>query len=221
MKLMKHKTASPRVLRTMRCGVSKRGCARRARTVRSKRGRLFAAILAWLATLAGARMVSAQAGASSEYQVKAAFLFHFAQFIEWPQESSNAAGKPLTYCTVGEDPFQGALDESLNGKTIGTRPLQVRHLKQPRDISNCQILFMGAAQKKILLEVLTTLKESPVLTVGESEHFVRDGGMIGFFLEENKIRFDINLKAAQRANLKISSRLLLLAKTVIGDGKSG
>jgi hypothetical protein len=153
---------------------------------------------------------------AEEYAVKAAFLFHFAQFVEWPDETFKDANSPMTYCTVGNDPFQGSLDTILGGKTIGARSFRVLHFKQPHEIQGCQVLFIGAEEKKPLPEILAKAKANSVLTVGESEHFVQDGGMIGFVLEENKIRFAVNLEAAQKAKLKISSRLLALAKSVIG-----
>jgi uncharacterized protein DUF4154 len=151
--------------------------------------------------------------------VKAAFLFHFAQFVDWPPEAFKDATSPLTYCTAGEDPFHGALDASLNGKMIGARPVRVVHFRQPQEIRGCQIVFLGTPEKRFISAALENLKASPVLTVGESENFVQGGGMIGFFLEDNKVRFDINLSAAERSKLKISARLLTLAKTVIGGPK--
>jgi hypothetical protein len=181
--------------------------------------RFSIAALSALLFVAGVRWVSAQTNTSGEYQVKAAFLFHFAQFVDWPREAFKDATTPLTYCTVGEDPFHGALDASLDGKTIDGRPARVVHFKQAQEIQGCQILFLGTPEKKFISATLANLKASPVLTVGESENFVQQGGMIGFFLEDNKVRFEINLDAAGRAKLKISARLLALAKTVIGGPK--
>lgn len=169
--------------------------------------------------VAGGQWASGQGNASSEYQVKAAFLFHFAQFVDWPAESFKGTDSPLTYCTVGEDPFHGALDATLDGKTVGARSFRVRHFKQVQELQACQVLFVGTEEKKAVLSALETVKGGPVLTVGEADHFVQDGGMIGFFLEDNKVRFNINLGAAERAKLKISARLLALAKTVIGGPK--
>ncbi|MGB6684559.1 MAG: YfiR family protein, partial [Candidatus Acidiferrum sp.] len=183
------------------------------------RSRLLFAALVGVLTIGSARWAWAQANASSEYQVKAAFLFHFAQFVEWPQVAFKDAAAPLTYCTVGEDFFHGALDASLTGKTIDGRPIRVRHFKQAREIQGCQVLFIGAQQKQFVFATLANLNGSPVLTVGESEQFVQEGGMIGFLLEDNKVRFEINLSAAEHAKLKISARLLELAKTVIGGPK--
>ena len=151
--------------------------------------------------------------------MKAAFLFHFAQFVDWPPEAFKDGASPLTYCTAGEDPFHGALDASLNGKMIGDRPVRVVHFRQPQEIQGCQIVFLATPEKKFISATLANLRASPVLTVGESEDFVQGGGIIGFFLEGNKVRFDINLDAAGRAKLKISARLLALAKTVIGGPK--
>jgi uncharacterized protein DUF4154 len=154
---------------------------------------------------------------NGEYQVKAAFLFHFAQFVEWPAETFPSANSPLKYCTIGDDPFRGALDETLKNKTVGTRPLLVQHLTNPEQIAGCQILFIATTEKKQFGAALSKAGGHPVLSVGETEHFTSDGGMIGLFLEDNKVRFDINLQAAERSKLKISSRLLLLAKNVIGN----
>jgi hypothetical protein len=187
--------------------------------VRYQLSRFAVAALAGLLSIACVRWVSAQSNASSEYQVKAAFLFHFAQFVDWPPEAFKDAATPLTYCTVGEDPFRGALDGSLNGKTIEGRPVRVLHFQKAQEIQGCQILFLGIPEKKFVSTTLATLRASPVLTVGESENFVQQGGMIGFFVEDNKVRFEINLDAAERAKLKISARLLALAKTVIGGPK--
>jgi hypothetical protein len=158
----------------------------------------------------------AQSNPSTEYQVKAAFMFHFAQFVEWPEEAFKDASNPLTYCIIGEDPFHGSLDAALAGKTLGTRAFRVLHFKQPQEVQGCHVLFLAAEQKKTSAAILAGVQRSAILTVGESEHFTQEGGIIGFVLEENKIRFEINLDAAQKARLKISSRLLGLAKNVIG-----
>jgi YfiR/HmsC-like len=164
-------------------------------------------------------LASGQSVGSSEYDIKAAFLFHFAQFVEWPPQAFKDQGSPVTYCTIGDDPFHGTLDKTLAGKTIGMRPLRVQHFKAGQEIQTCQILFLGLDLKKPVAATLESLSPDPVLTVGDSEHFVQEGGMIGFLLEDNKVRFEINLEAAERSNLKISARLLSLAKKVITRSK--
>lgn len=174
----------------------------------------------WFVLLALA-CASAEAQADSraeEYNVKAAFLFHFAQFVEWPGGAFQNTVSPLVYCTIGEDPFQGALEVTLNGKVIGSHSLQVRHLKEASEAQGCHVVFLGKVKRRVP-EELAILQGNPILTVGETEQFVKDSGMIGFCMEENKIRFNINLEAAEKANLKISARLLMLAKTVIGKPK--
>ena len=135
--------------------------------------------------------------------------------MEWPEATFKDSSSPLTYCTIGNDPFHGLLDVSLRGKTHGTRAFRVQHLKLPQEIQGCQVLFIGSREKKSLPALLQGVKEDSVLIVGESEHFVQEGGMIGFCLEDKKIRFEINLATTQKAKLKISSRLLALAKSVI------
>jgi YfiR/HmsC-like len=159
----------------------------------------------------------ADSNGTSEYDVKAAFLFHFAQFVEWPAEAFLSAESPLTYCTVGEDVFRGALDESVKGKRIGSRPLRVLHLREREPINGCQVLFIGAGHKGRQMEELASANGRPVLTVGETADFAQEGGIIGFFLEEKKVRFEINMGAAEKARLKISAKLLALAKTVLGS----
>jgi hypothetical protein len=156
---------------------------------------------------------------SSEYDIKAAFLFHFAQFVEWPSDAFKDQGSPVTYCTIGDDPFHGALDRALAGRTLGMRPLHVQHFKAGQQIQTCQIVFLGVNEKNLMAATLASLRPDPVLTVGDSEHFVQEGGMIGFLLEDNKVRFEINLEAAERSNLKISSKLLSLARNVISRSK--
>jgi len=159
--------------------------------------------------------VSAQARVPSEYEMKAAFLFHFAQFVEWPQTAFKNVNSPLVYCTVGDDPFQGVLETTFKGKTIGTHSLQVKHFKRISEVQGCHVVFLGKPTEMSILEELASLKGSPVLTVGESNQFVDDDGMIGFRLEGSKVRFEINLDSAEKGHLKISAKLLAVAKRVI------
>ena len=163
---------------------------------------------------------AASANVALEYEVKAAFLFRFAQFIEWPADAFKGTGEPFTYCTVGDDPFRGALERTLNGKMIGQRPLHVEHLSGSGKMGGCQVLFIsGSGDKKHVEEMLANTGTLPILTVGEGDRFVENGGAIGFCTEDNKIRFEVNLDAAGKAGLKISAKLLALAKTVLGAPK--
>jgi hypothetical protein len=179
-----------------------------------------AAFLAAAAVCGRSREATNATNAPLEYEVKAAFLFRFAQFVEWPADTFKEAGGPLTYCTIGDDPFHGALERTLDGKTIGQRPLRVQHLSGAGKIGECQVLFVGGpGDKKHVAETLSTTGDRPILTVGEMDQFAENGGAIGFCTEDNKIRFVINLDAAGKAGLKISAKLLALAKTVLGAPK--
>lgn len=170
------------------------------------------AVIVFLSAVPGAH-----AQQSDEYRVKAAFLFHFAQLVDWPVPAPGTENTPLTVCTIGQDSFGGDLEATLRGKSIGTHVLQIRRLKQPQEVQGCQLLFVGGRDRRQVAPVLAAIKDEAVLTVGESDDFVHQGGMIGFCMENNKVRFDINVDAAARVKLKISSRLLLLAKNVIGN----
>jgi YfiR/HmsC-like len=152
-----------------------------------------------------------------EYRVKAAFLFHFAQLVDWPAEPLSGTDNSLSLCTLGEDPFQGTLEGTVAGKAIGNRTIRVRHLFTPQDLQACQIIFLGKAQSKRIPTLVADLHNAPILTVGETAGFLDAGGMICFLLQENKVRFEINLNAADSAKLKIGSRLLILAQRVVGE----
>lgn len=152
-----------------------------------------------------------------EYRLKAAFLFHFAQFVEWPSSVLKNPPGPLVICVVGQDPFRGELEELVQGKSIDGRVLEVRHVKPIQDSRGCHLLFIGKKESAHVPELIAILRNTPVLTIGESDDFLQQGGIIRFCWEERKVRFEVNQEAAGKANLKISSRLLLLAKTVIGS----
>ncbi len=154
-----------------------------------------------------------------EYRIKAAFLFHFAQLVDWPQDTPAGTDNSLSLCTLGDDPFQGTLDGTVAGKAIGNRTMRVRHVSNPQDLRLCQIVFLGKAQAKRIAALVADLHNAPILTVGETPGFLEAGGMICFSLQENKVRFEINLNAADAAKLKIGSRLLILAARVVGESK--
>jgi hypothetical protein len=156
---------------------------------------------------------------STEYEVKAAFLYNFAKFVEWPEGAFHGSDDALTFCVLGEDPFNGALDRAVSGKIIDGHPLRVSRPRQISDLRSCKILFLAASERKNLPQLLASLRGAPVLTVGDSEHFIQAGGMIGFLIDDNKVKFEINVRATGDARLSASSKLLALAKTVIGGGK--
>jgi YfiR/HmsC-like len=154
-----------------------------------------------------------------EYRVKAAFLYHFAQLVDWPADKLTATDNSLLICTLGQDPFNGALESAIAGKAIGARVVRVLHLKQSEGMKACQNLFFGAAQLKHVPALVADLQNAPVLTVGETAGFLGAGGMICLLLKDSKVRFEVNPDAAQSANLKIGSRLLILAQSVVGANR--
>lgn len=156
---------------------------------------------------------------SSEYRVKAAFLFHFAQLVDWPAEPVTGADHPVSLCTLGEDPFQGVLEATVAGKAIGSRTIRVLHLLSPQELQVCQIIFLDKAQSNRIPMLVADLHNAPILTVGETAGFLDAGGMICFLLEGKKVRFEINLNAADSAKLKVGSRLLILAQRVVGESR--
>jgi hypothetical protein len=159
--------------------------------------------------------------APNEYQVKAAFLYNFARFIEWPAELFKEVPPPLVVGVLGEDPFGSTLDQSLNGKSINGRPLTIKRLKWGQNLRDCHLLFICSSEKKRLAQILESLKGASVVTVSDLSNFCQQGGMIGFTLEENKVRFVINRDVAEQAQLRISSKLLTLAKAVLGERHVG
>lgn len=153
----------------------------------------------------------AQESPPSEYQVKAAFLFNFAKFVEWPPESFSTATAPIVIGILGDNPFDGDLERTVQNKIVNNRPFVVRQLHSAMEATNCHILFISNSEKKRLSEIIQSLHGTDVLTVGETDRFIEMGGIINFVQESSKIRFQINDDAAKTARLKISSKLLNLA----------
>ncbi len=153
----------------------------------------------------------AQESPPTEYQIKAAFLFNFAKFVEWPPKTFVAGTSPIIIGILGENPFHDDLARMVGNKTIDNHPLVVKEYRSPTDATNCHILFISTSEKKRLPEILATLKGASVLTVGETDRFTETGGMINFVLRGNKIRFQINKDAATNVGLRISSKLMSLA----------
>jgi hypothetical protein len=156
-----------------------------------------------------------QSGTASEYQVKAAFLYNFAKFVEWPPSSFPDASTPLRICVYGQDPFGQELRDITNGKTVNGRRLEVSNVTDLQQSRACHILFIAASEKGQMKHLLEGLRGTDVLTVGDTKGFAAQGGMINFVLENNRVQFEVSRKAAEQAGLKISSRLLSVAKVVL------
>lgn len=154
----------------------------------------------------------AQETPPSEYQIKAAYLFNFAKFIQWPQGAFDDSKSPLFIGVLGENPFGEELERTIREKTLNGRSLTVKECRTLAEAKKCHVLFISSSEKMRLPGILNGLSGTHVLTVGEMDHFVESGGMISFFRETNKIRFEIKDEAAKKAGLKIDSKLLGLAK---------
>ncbi len=174
---------------------------------------LWALSFALGAASANASLVSGAApGVASEYQLKAAFLYNFAKFIDWPPKAFPGANTPFTFCVLGADPFGADLEQTIKNQNLGGREIVIQRLKRPPERDACHILFISRSEQESVAQILGALKTATVLTVSEFESFTKLGGMINLYIEENRIRFEINVAPAENAGLRISSKLLKLAK---------
>ncbi len=156
---------------------------------------------------------AAKASASREYRIKAAFLYNFAKFTVWPAAAFADAKAPLRLCVLGEDPFHGAL-AALEGRTVKNRPIVASRLESTDSPEKCHLLFVSASEHGRLGTILKSLRGMPVLAIGDTPGFARSGGIIRLETLDNRVRFEINVGAAQHAELKIDSRLLKLGRIV-------
>jgi hypothetical protein len=171
----------------------------------------------WLAASAVAAVPTdtlAQSSPDPEYQLKAVFLFNFAQFVEWPASAFPGPATPLVIGVLGEDPFGPYLDETVRGETVNDRPLVVRRYRSVEEITTCHILFISRREERRLKGILDSLRGRSVLTVSDADRFATRGGMIRFVTDHHRIRFRINLEAARAASLTLSSKLLRPAEIV-------
>jgi len=185
--------------------------------------------------------IAAQGGVDSaqsrEYQVKAAFLYNFIKFVDWPKEKIAGTNEPIIIGIIGKDPFGNAF-EPIRAKKVKAKKIVIKRFrgfeklrrKNKKDKSElgrkiealrkCHLLFICSSEKKNLKEIINSVKDHSVLTVGGMEGFLEAGGIIKFLMEEKKIRFEINVTASKRAKLKIRSQLLRLAKKVVKEKPS-
>jgi hypothetical protein len=162
------------------------------------------------ALLAGAPALPAP----SEYQVKAVFLFNFARFVEWPAMTFASADAPFSLCVYGDDPFGADLDAVVHGETISGRPMVVRRLHNPGDVSGCQVVFIAGSAERELESVVASLDNHSTLTVSDIEGAARRGAMIRMMTVNGRIRLRINIDAVRAAHLTVSSNLLRAAEIV-------
>jgi YfiR/HmsC-like len=168
-------------------------------------GRLLSVMVLCSASLFGA---SNQEYGTREYQIKAVFLFNFAQFVEWPPEAFPGAAEPFVIGILGEDPFGPYLDETVRGEKVNSRSISIVRFARAEDIRTCHILYISRSEAGRLDQILSTMRSRSILTVSDLDQFGRSGGMIRFVTENNKVRLRIDNEAAKAAGLKISSKLL-------------
>ncbi len=157
--------------------------------------------------------ISAGKITAREYEIKAAYLYYFTKFIDWPSDFLPNSGNQLYMCILGKDSFNSSLD-TIENKKVRNKRLIVRPVYDTDDTNMCHILFINHSEKMRIPAILDKLKESSVVTVGEMRGFTQNGGIINFYIKNNKVRFQINADKAHNAGLRISSELLRLADIV-------
>lgn len=162
-----------------------------------------------------------KAGVPTEYQVKVAYLYNLGRFVQWPAKGRAKASTTFPICVLGMDPFGRSLDQVISGQAIDGLSVIARRVSTPEQARNCRVLFISSSEDAALNDVLSTLGSAGVLTVSDMPQFIERGGMVGFLLQNNRVRFEVNLAAAKGAGLTLSSQLLKLAVNVKGLDQSG
>jgi len=183
---------------------------RRRRTTRCQW--LLALACLWLA--GGLATGDEKSAGVSEYQVKAAFLYNFIKFTNWPASAFSKTESPMVIGIVGEDPFGQGLDELISGEVVEKRPLMVKRLRADEDLKSCHVVFISRSEKDRLPTLLSQLKGSPVLTISDISDFAEQGGMVNFVLVAKSVKLEINRGVVEGAGLQISGKLLNLARIV-------
>ena len=164
--------------------------------------------------LFAAALLVAQDPKPTDYQVKAAYLTNLGRFVSQWSAKSGSPDETFDLCVLGQDPFGPDLDRAVKGENIGGSPLAAKRISGPQEASGCRVLFIGSSNDTQLSATLAALGTAPVLTVSDIPDFVKRGGMVQFVLDGNHVRFEINIAAAQRAGLTLSSELLKIARAV-------
>lgn len=152
-----------------------------------------------------------------EYSIKAGYLYNFSKYVDWPDSAFSAPGAPFVICLLGDDPFEGRLNQAIAGKTSGSgRSLQIERVKggDRSAFRECQIVFLGKSEQSHATEIVDVLKQTPALTVADFEGFAEKGGIANLRIEGTRVKVDLNVSAAARADLKVSARLQQVANLV-------
>ena len=185
----------------------------------SRLRRAAALAMAW--GLLGAPTPHTQAAPTTEYEVKAAYLYNFGRFVQWPARATAAEGRYFTICVLGDDPFGPVLNATIADETIDGKTVVAKRISAPQQAVNCRILFISSSEDRQLKEILIALAKASVLTVSDMPQFARRGGMVQLILDGSKVRFEVNLSSAERAGLIFSSQLLKLAVSIRKSPQAG
>jgi hypothetical protein len=172
------------------------------------------------ATVLASSWSNAHVFAQSEYQVKAAYLYNFLKYIEWPPEAFESESAPFVVGLMGNNSFNEAIEQAIKGKSIKGRQLEIKRLKWGQSLRICHILYISSYEQRHLPQILQSIKGASILTIGEMDQFTELGGIINLMMEENRVLFEINLSVAEQSQIKISSRLLALAKNIRGGQRA-
>ena len=177
--------------------------------------RLWAALLLTLFSA----LLHAQSAKPTEYEVKAAYLYNFGKFVRWPEGAAAGSANTFFICVIGKDPFGKSLDATLEGASWKGKPVIAKRITSVDQAADCQVLFIPASEAEQWSQLQPTLQKLPILTVSDAPRFARRAGMIEFLLSENRVRFEVNLEAAEKAGLSLSSQLLKVAIRVRRTGE--
>lgn len=173
---------------------------------------VMASLLVFLTLAPAVRTQPIGTGRPDEYGVKAAILYNLAKFVDWPTDAFADPAASLVICVLGVDPFGGVLDETVRGHGVGRRAVVAKRIVDVT--TGCHVLFIASSERRRLPAIMDRLHTRSVLTISEADGFTEQGGMIGLATEGERVRFDINVDAAERARLKVSARLMALASAV-------
>ena len=178
---------------------------------------------AWGLTLSlvSATALGTTSNGPSQYEVMAAYLFNFSKFVEWPEGTFAEATDPITICVLGESPIGTPLGDTVKGKQVKGREVLVREASSIAKTAGCHIIFLASSERRRLDDQLASLADRPVLTVGDARWVADRGAVIGLTLEERRVRIEVNMIAADRARLRLSSQLLKVAVRLIGQRDQG
>jgi hypothetical protein len=158
--------------------------------------------------------VGAHAQTSREDQIKAAFIYNFTKFIEWPAQSFTDGNAAIVIGVLGDSPMAGVLDDVVRGRKVNGRPITVRRIRSAAEAASAHVIFVSATDISYWTQVQAAIETSPIVTVGESPSFIQSGGTINLVVQGDKLRFEINMTAAERSGVKISAQLQKLAAAV-------